>query len=184
MNSTGSRSRLALPPKLGPYTGYENRCSLYLFADTGERRPVHATALGKVMLAYRTAEELERISFNEFERYTDKTITSPEAMRRELETIRNQGYALDDEEGVDGLRCLAAPVRDHKGQVVAAISMSAPTPVLARENRPHYAGLVQEAALRASVHAGYRPVTTNVSSLLKLPPDARRISKATGGSPS
>lgn len=158
--------------------------SLYLFADTGERRPVHATALGKVMLAYRTPEYLERIFSDEVERYTEKTITSPDAMRRELETIRDQGYALDDEDGVRGLRCLAAPIRDHKGQVVAAISMSAPTSVLAEENRPRFASHVQEAAIRASVQAGYRPLTTNVSSLLTRPPDASEISKAKSGSPS
>ena len=69
------------------------------------------------MLAYRTPEDLERIFSNEVERYTEQTITSPNAMRHELEAIRDQGHALDDEEGVRGLRCLAAPIRDHKGQV-------------------------------------------------------------------
>ena len=158
--------------------------SLYLFANTGERRAVHATALGKVMLAYRSPEDLERIFSKEVERYTDKTITSLDAMRRELETIRDQGYALDDEEGVRGLRCLAAAIRDHKGQVVAAISMSAPTSVLAEDNRPHYASLVQEAAIRASVHAGYRPLTTNVSSLLTRPYEAGETSRRKSASPS
>ncbi len=59
-------------------------------------------------------------------RYTVNTITEPDALRAELASIRARGYAIDDEEIEVGLRCVAAPIRDHSAQVVAAISVAAP----------------------------------------------------------
>jgi Transcriptional regulator len=58
---------------------------------------------------------------------TDQTTTDVDALRDELETVRQQGYALDDEEHYDGLRCLAAPIRDSDGRVLGAMSASGPT---------------------------------------------------------
>jgi IclR family acetate operon transcriptional repressor len=59
-------------------------------------------------------------------RFTDRTIDSPAALRTELEQVRQQGYALDDEEHAVGLRCVAAPIFDENGQALAAISLSGP----------------------------------------------------------
>jgi len=146
--------------------------SLYLFADAGERRPVHSTALGKVLLAYRPREEMERILASGVERYTESTITETGKMAVELDRVRRQGYAFDDQEGVPGLRCVAAPIRDRRGNVVAAMSISAPSAVLeGAAERRQFASLVSEAALRASVQMGYRPRTSNVASLLVPSPE-------------
>jgi DNA-binding IclR family transcriptional regulator len=140
--------------------------SLYLFADTGELRPVHATGLGKAMLAYRPDADLERVFQDPVESFTARTITSREAMRQELERIRSQGYAFDDEEGVVGLRCVAAPIWNRDGLAVAAISSSAAAAELEGERRSHLAATIREGALRVSVQLGYRPKTANLSSLL------------------
>lgn len=140
--------------------------SSLLVTDVGERRPVHATALGKTLLAYRAGEDLERVFTRGCERYTDKTITSIALMREELARIRQLGYALDDEEGVRGLRCVASPIRNSSGEVVAALSVSAPIAQLPDLEVPHCARLVQEAALWASVQLGYRTSTANLASLL------------------
>jgi DNA-binding IclR family transcriptional regulator len=140
--------------------------SLSLFADTGERRPVHATALGKVMLAHRPDADLQRVFSRGCERFTENTITSLAAMREELQRIRQLGYAVDDEEGISGLRCVAASVKDRRAHVVAGISVSGPRTLVTDEAVPRFARLVQEAALRLSVQLGHRPPTSNLSSLL------------------
>jgi IclR family acetate operon transcriptional repressor len=140
--------------------------SLNLFADTGERRTVHATALGKAMLAYRPDADLQRIISSGCAQFTGRTITTLRGLRKEVDRIRALGYALDDEEGVPGLRCVAAPIRDRRAQVVAAISVSAPCSQITNEELPRFARLVEEAAIRVSVHLGYRPPTSNLSSLL------------------
>lgn len=145
--------------------------SALLVTDVGERRPVHCTALGKELLAYRPDADLERIFARGCERYTEKTITTIASMRKNLTRIRQRGYALDDEEGFRGLRCVASPIRDSSGEVVAALSVSAPAVQLRNSDVPRYARLVQEAALWASVQLGYRTSTANVASLLTSVPD-------------
>jgi DNA-binding IclR family transcriptional regulator len=90
----------------------------------GRRVPPHCTALGKVLLAHNT-EALERIlGKGPLPALTPNTITNPEVLRRELERVRTQGYAVDWEEFHEGNICVAAPVRNYRGHVVAAISIS------------------------------------------------------------
>ena len=144
--------------------------SLYLFADTGERRPLHATGLGKAMLAFRPDADLARVFAQSVERFTEKTITEIDQMRREIEHIRAEGCAFDDEEGVLGLRCVAAPIWDRNGMACAAISASAPSHEMDGERRDRVGAIVREGALRISVQMGYRPKTTNLSSLLRSRP--------------
>ena len=140
--------------------------TVLLFTDLGQRRPVHSTALGKALLAYRPTEDLERVLASNSQRYTDRTITSVEAMREELVRIRQQDYSLDDEEGIPGLRCVAAVIRDSRGEVAGALSVSGSLAQLTDEYIPRYARLVQEAALRASSHLGYRDYAPYLMSAL------------------
>jgi DNA-binding IclR family transcriptional regulator len=147
--------------------------SSLLVTDVGERRPVHCTGLGKALLAHRPAADLDRIFARGLERHTEKTITSIPLLREELERIRQVGYALDDEEGVRGLRCLACPVRDSYGDVVAALSISSPLTQLSDSDVHRYARLVQKAALWASVQLGYRTSNVNFTSLLTLEDEDR-----------
>jgi DNA-binding IclR family transcriptional regulator len=140
--------------------------ALYLFADAGERRPIHATALGKVLLAHRPDADVCRIFDKGCKAYTKHTITSLPAMRRELKLIRERGYAVDNEEGVIGLRCVAAPIHNSRGEVIAAMSLSAAASVLTQENAAKYAHYIMQATLRVSVQFGYRPPTANLASLI------------------
>lgn len=140
--------------------------AVLLFTDVGQRRPVHSTALGKALLAYRPAEDLERVLASNSLRYTDKTITSVGAMREELVRIRRQGYALDDEEGAPGLRCLAAVIRGGQGEAVGALSVSCSLAQLNDESILHHARLVQQAALRVSSQLGYREYASCLLSAL------------------
>ena len=100
--------------------------STYLIGGTnwvGRPVPLHASGLGKVLLAYGAAKPRR----GELERCTDKTITSEDALRAELAAVRARGYAVTEEELERGLIAFAAPVFRYDGAVVAALSVSAPT---------------------------------------------------------
>jgi IclR family acetate operon transcriptional repressor len=140
--------------------------ALYLYADTGERRPLHCTGLGKAMLAFQPQEVINRVLSQKLKRLTPKTITTAAGMRDELAQTRARGYAIDDEENAPGLRCLAAPILDRSGYAVAGFSMSAPAGVLTDEAMDKYSAIIREAALRVSSQLGYRPHTSNLQSLL------------------
>ena len=93
----------------------------------GKRNPCHATALGKVLLASLEPGQVDEIAAARgMPSYTPYTITSAAALHKELEQIRRQGYAVDNEEFELGLWCAAAPVRDYSGRAAAAISVTIP----------------------------------------------------------
>lgn len=98
-----------------------------LASGPGMRLPAHATALGKVMLADLGDEELDgfyRADQEPFSQLTAHSIVSLNALKKDLEQIRKQGYALDLEEAVIGFNCAAAPIRNSHGKVIAAVSCS------------------------------------------------------------
>ncbi len=128
---------------------------LRLHSQVGRRAPAHCTALGKVLLAYTTANRRARILRGPIARYTPQTITAPETLARALEEVRRRGYALDDQEFEEGIRCVAAPVRDYTGSVVAALSVSAPAVQLPRSRVAAMAEAVIAAAQRVSSTLGY-----------------------------
>lgn len=91
----------------------------------GTRFPAYVTSVGRVILAHLPDEEIElRLERAELRPLTARTITSPDALRAELRRVRRQGYAVVDQELEEGLRSVAAPVRDRGGQVVAAVNIA------------------------------------------------------------
>lgn len=93
----------------------------------GGKFSAHASGVGKAILAYRPWEEVVEILEREgMPARTPNTITTLEEFREELERVRRQGYAHDIEEGMLELCCVAAPIRDHTGEVVASMSLSVP----------------------------------------------------------
>ena len=93
----------------------------------GARLYAHCSALGKVLLAYSSEAEVKRIIQTAgLPSFTPNTITDEEELRQALAKIRKQGYAYDLEEILPDLCCVGAPIRNHTGQVIAAISMSIP----------------------------------------------------------
>lgn len=102
--------------------------ALTLASEVGRRLPAHATGIGKVLLAGLSDDELgRRLSGVRLERYTPSTITDLDALRDALRIVRDSGHGTDDEEYTVGVRCVAVPVRDHTGHVVAGLSASVPT---------------------------------------------------------
>ena len=131
----------------------------YLIGGTnwvGRPVPLHASGLGKVLLAYGAA----KLPPGELERCTEKTITTETALRAELAAVRARGYAVTDEELEPGLTAVAAPIRGYDGAVVAALSVSAPTTRMSREGMTTVAGYCAEEAAGLSAVLGYRQRTS------------------------
>ena len=121
----------------------------------GTRHPVHATALGKAMLADLAWPEVESIVRDHpLIGLTERTITTAEALRDQLCQIRDWGYAVDDEERTSGVVCIGAPIRDHTGRTIAAVSISGPRFRIDAHGREAVARLVIDAATEASLRLG------------------------------
>ena len=105
----------------------EGTHSMRMAARPGQRDWCHSTALGKAMLAYLPEVEVQAvIAQRGLPAFTPRTVTTPEALRAELACVRSRGYAVDDIENEAGVRCVAAPIFNHRGEVIAAISLSGP----------------------------------------------------------
>ena len=96
--------------------------------DRGQAHGVHAGASAKILLAYATPDEIDAVLQNvALTRYTEKTVVDPSAIRAELRTIQEQGYAVTDSEVDEGVRGVAAPVFRSDGRIAAGLSVAAPT---------------------------------------------------------
>ena len=94
----------------------------------GKTAPMHCTGVGKLLLLEYSEEELEQlITAQGLPQYTAFTCTTRESLYKELENVRTAGYAFDNEECEIGVRCIAVPVRNHTGKIVAGLSVSGPT---------------------------------------------------------
>lgn len=129
-----------------------------MFARVGSRGPAHCTGSGKVLLAGLNEDELSKyLAKAELQRFTSDTITDPAMLAKELRRVKKDGYALDLGERDEGVRCVAAPIKNHEGKAIAAVSVSGPslriTPsYINNELSP----MVREAALHISHKLGYQ----------------------------
>lgn len=122
----------------------------------GSRLGLHCTASGKMLLSALSDEELHRfLRARVLEKKTEKTITRKSVLKREVKKIALQGYAFDDEETEIGGRCVAAPVLDREGKIVAALSIVGPTSRIRETDLERLAKIVKEIAARASTALGY-----------------------------
>ncbi len=103
-------------------------------AHIGDHKPAFCTAEGRVLLAYGPASVTHEVLGGERAARTPKTVCDPAELQRALEEVRVTGYAIDDEESEAGMRCLAAPVRDISGKVVAAVGLAGPTQRLTKKD--------------------------------------------------
>lgn len=124
--------------------------------SVGRRFPPHASAAAKAILAWRTPEEVRALLELPLARCTPATITDPERLFRELAQVRERGYAVNWLELEEHLVAVGAPVRDHRGEVVAAVSISAPVSRMAREALPETGRHVVDAARALSAELGWR----------------------------
>ncbi len=134
--------------------------SVRLSSSIGRRNPVHCTAVGKAILACLPEQEVDDIIRRHgLPRFTTRTITTPAEFKAELRSVREKGYAVDDEEHEDGVRCVAVVVLDHENHPAAAISVSAPSFRITMEKVPMLAEAVKEAAQTLSLEWGHQPAS-------------------------
>jgi len=121
----------------------------------GKNAPLHSTGVGKLMLLdYEPSKLNAFIDGKGLAPITKHTITTKQGLLDELQTVKMQGYALDNEECEIGARCIAAPIRDFTKKTVACISVSGPTSRMTAEKMQHMAEQVKEAAARISEKLG------------------------------
>lgn len=129
----------------------EGRQAVRMASRIGSRVPAHASALGKVLLAeLPDGEARARLAGVELTPVTARTITDLDDLLAELDRVRRAGYAVDDLESEDGIRCVAAPVRDRSGQGVAALSISGWIISMTEERVVELGPLLRAQAARAS----------------------------------
>jgi len=105
----------------------ESSQTIRMISYVGRRAPLHCTGLGKVLLAYLPEKERKKILGKKvLPQLTKNTITGKRELEKELAKVREQGFALDREENEKDVRCIAAPIRNYQGEVIAAISISSP----------------------------------------------------------
>lgn len=136
----------------------ENRLGLQMASKVGMRVSAHSCGVGKVLLAALSEKELnDFIKLKGLPRRTEKTITDADQFKLHLEMVRAQGYAVDDEEDHLGTRCVAAPVRNELGHVIAAISISGPTiRITWKKIQDTFKDLVLDTALDISLQLGFQ----------------------------
>lgn len=126
-----------------------------LSASVGMIEPLHCSSVGKCILAYRRAETIRALLEDyTFTQYTERTITTKETLLENLERIRAQGYALDDEEMAPGVRCIAVPVYDYRNSVRYSIGVSGPKTNFGDETIAAYVRRMSETTKRLSAAIG------------------------------
>ena len=136
----------------------ESPHSFRLVSQTGMRRPLHCTALGKAILSWLPPERVnEYLASARFERTTPRALTNSAQLRKDLLESRSRGFAIDDEEAVTGARCISAAILDAGGNPSAAISISGPVVRIDRSRVGPFSALVKNAAKSISEKLGYTP---------------------------
>ena len=136
----------------------ESKQTFRMSSRIGSRAPLYCTGVGKIILSGRSDEEILDISSRiEFIPRTPNTITSKEELQREIQKIRRTGYSLDNIENEPGIRCIAVPVYDFSGNIVASFSVSGPSDRITIDKIENgLANKLTETALAISKQLGYR----------------------------
>lgn len=162
----------------------EARRALRIPSAMGRGYPAHATSLGKVLLAHLPASDVQAVvEQHGLGRHTRNTITDQESLAQELARIRREGYAIDNEEYDEGLRCIGAPIMDHTGQVVAALGIGGPVTRVTPERVPELARLVMVAAKGLSRRLGADQSALFTAAMLRVRTTTPVADPAAGPSP-
>src|SRR5580700_1982243 len=135
----------------------ESQRSVRTACTVGSRAPAYCTAVGKAMLAELPEAEVSKIVRRwGLKAVTAKTITTAHELKNELKAVRARGFAIDDEEKEEGLRCIGAAVRSHSRKLAAAMSISGPAFRMTKERVPEIGRALMEAASKLSAELGYQ----------------------------
>lgn len=135
----------------------ETRETIRAFFPPGTRSPMHATGIGKVLLAHLAEENLSRfLERNALRSYTENTLSTPDDLHRDLAAIRDRGYSVDNEERTSGMRCVAAAIFDAGGEPIAGISISGPSSRIPTDRLGQFGDRVMRAARQVTERLGGR----------------------------
>lgn len=129
MAKTGETANLAVPRDGTVVFVSQAEChhSIRAFFPPGSASPMHASGIGKALMAEMDRSDLEKLlSTQPLEKFTEFTITEPEKLLMDLDQTRKRGFSIDDQEKNLGMRCIAVPLHDWTGRAVAGISISGP----------------------------------------------------------
>jgi DNA-binding IclR family transcriptional regulator len=130
--------------------------TIRIASSVGARNPAFCSAVGKVLLAALPENELDSLlRRHKLVPYTSQTIVTPARLKAVLQQVRENGYAVDNEEREEGLRCIAAPIRDHTGEIIAGMSVAGPAFRLLSSQDSVVARLVMSIAAELSEKLGY-----------------------------
>jgi len=134
----------------------ESSQTIRMISYVGKRAPLHCTALGKLLLAYLPEEERRKILEQKaLPPLTENTITDKRELEKELAKVREQGFALDREENEKDVRCVAAPIRNYQGEVIAALSISSPIFRIDKNTQNDLKEAIVETSKKISKRLGY-----------------------------
>jgi len=134
--------------------------SIRMISRVGASSPIHCTAVGKAILATMTRSRVEELLPElQLERFTRRTMTSREALLKELERTSRRGYAVDDEEREEGVRCAGVAILDGHGEAVAAVSISGPSFRVTMQKIPQIAGKLMTCVKGIQQDLGYTPLS-------------------------
>ncbi len=134
-----------------------NNRRTWLASRIGASNPVYCTSMGKAMLAFLPEQNVADIMGKiRFVRFTHRTLMTPEALMRSLDRVRRRGYAIDDEEVEEGVRCIGAPILNETGYPMAAVSVSGPTSRITQQSVPGIAEHLMRCCREISSSLGVR----------------------------
>ncbi|HZK61046.1 MAG TPA: IclR family transcriptional regulator, partial [Anaerovoracaceae bacterium] len=134
----------------------ESYQSININSSIGKVVPFHCTAVGKVLVSQKSKEDVIKALVSKgMNKYTDKSITDPDIFLKELDKVNRLGYAIDDNEYEIGIRCIAAPIKNHMGKIVAAISVAGFDSRITDERLADFVEMVAITAARISEKMGF-----------------------------
>lgn len=130
--------------------------NIKMYNQIGLRVPAYCSSLGKCLLCRYSREELDVImKDSSFEKFTDNTITSMDRFHKEMIKVREEGWAIDNEESEYNHRCIGAPIYDYRGDIIAAISASGNNVAVPEDKIAYIAGYIKDVAMSISKEMGY-----------------------------
>jgi len=160
MHETGETANIAIidQGEVVFLTQVETHEPIRAFFRPGTRGPIHASGIGKAVLAFQRPERIEALlNGHRFETFTDTTITNREKMLEALARIRARGWAVDNEERTRGMRCVAAPIFNEYGEAVAGISLSGPSVRVTPDRDEAFGRTIRAAADEITLATGGTP---------------------------
>jgi len=129
--------------------------TIRMYSQIGRRAPMHASAVGKAILAFSPDDLTSKVIDGRLEKYTSNTITDGGGLEEHLKIVKARGFAVDDEENEEGIRCVGAPIFDYTGRVIGALSISGPTVTVTPDKLDMLADKAIEYAGRISRRMGW-----------------------------